>query len=62
MDFIIVTYHFVTPMYFMEHSGSGFAISTDRQQAKIYQSRQLAEKEAERLTFISGMKAEVKLL
>jgi hypothetical protein len=60
MKFIIVTHHFITPMYFMGHPGEGFSITTDRQLAKVYGTRKLAQLEADRFTVISGMKAEVK--
>jgi hypothetical protein len=60
MKYVIVTHHFIAPMYFMDHPGEGFSITTDLQRAKVFRSRKKSKVEADRLTVISGMKAGVK--
>jgi len=44
MSYIIQTFQFDQPMYFMEHAGAGFTITTDPEQAKIYRTKKQALK------------------
>ena len=60
MPYVVFTPRFVTPMYFMDHQDTGFAISTDPAQAKVYDSEPDALIESQRLQEVSGMKTQIK--
>ena len=60
MSYIIQTLQFDQPMYFMEHTGEGFSITTDPEQAKIYRTKKQAQEASADLQEASNMTCEVK--
>jgi hypothetical protein len=60
MSYIIQTFQFDQPMYFMEHAGEGFTITTDPEQAKTYRAKKQAVKASSALEEASNMTCEVK--
>jgi hypothetical protein len=60
MSYIIQTFQFDQPMYFMEHAGAGFTITTDPEQAKIYRTKKQAVKASAALEEASNMTCEMK--
>ena len=60
MSYIIQTLQFDQPMYFMEHAGEGFTITTDPEQAKVYRTKKQAVKASSALEEASNMTCEVK--
>jgi hypothetical protein len=47
-------------MYFMEHAGAGFTITTDPDQAKLYRTKKEAVKASSALEEASNMTCEIK--
>jgi hypothetical protein len=60
MSYIIQTLQFDQPMYFMEHTGAGFTITTDHEQAKIFRTKKQALEATTDLQEASNMTCEVK--
>jgi hypothetical protein len=60
MKYLIYTEYLGWPMYFCEHTGDGFTISTDPTRAKVIRTKQWAEIDAEKFQLASGMPTKVK--
>jgi hypothetical protein len=60
MPYLIQSNDFGKPVYFMEHEGDGFSISTDRKLAKIHSTLTAATVEAKRLQEVTGLLTQVK--
>ena len=62
MTFIIADDFFIRTMYFMEHEGPGFRLSSDEKEAKEYDSLKEANEACKTLEAITGWRCKVKAL
>ncbi|HUB62216.1 MAG TPA: hypothetical protein VL978_15980 [Puia sp.] len=59
MSYIIQTLDLGRPMYFMDHAGPGFSISTDPQRGKVFEGMKAAKLACKELSEISGFLCEM---
>ena len=59
MSYIILTLDLGRPMYFMDHAGPGFSISTDPRRSKLYEGIKAARLACKEWSEASGFRCEM---
>ncbi|HXD76665.1 MAG TPA: hypothetical protein VN616_02600 [Puia sp.] len=60
MKYVVLSTEWSRPVYFCNHNGSGFTVSTDPKKAQVFSGLELAEAACTAFAEASGMKCEVR--